>query len=478
MSLTTLLCTLTTAVTATTSFSLDMMLTREVRGAAYPVNRWNTQCSAASLNATPCGCYGGHSRRLATLESAGSNVVKLDLGGYASGSGLFFPAFRGEASSKFLADSGYDAIALNYRDFTAGVNSTEPTGGAWLASYLDTARTLDQTLPPAVVTNIDLTNDPYLTAATPTRANPNPAGHIAPWALIPMANGKTLALLSLLDPTHLYPLSPSYANRIFSYDRALASALARLRRLEGGPPDAIALAVSDVPLGPLPNGFHDLLARHHTTDATNAQYAELHALVYEAIGVDVVMLGIPQPTEAQVPHTLTNWANDEVLMVRGISSSSHGKYIDRVSTRLDNDGHLLRNTSSVVNIQLDCTAPTDQIASNDLHAFHERMSASLGLTRGYLQQPLDFPLRAGPQEVNHTWGTCPRLGVEQDTIVCGCRVSECPQGAFAADALQWGGNADIGLVNGGSIRATVPAGATRAVSCRCYPSSTPSSASR
>ena len=273
---------------------LDLKITRQVRGAAYPVNGWNTECSQADLTAEPCSCFGGASRRIATLNSD-ADAVKLDLGGHASGSGLFFPAFGGQAAARFIAASGYDALGLDYRDFAAGVNfnrTSEATGGRWLAIYIDTLRSLDPTLPPAVVTNIDLSNDPFLSAAVVNRTHRAPAGHISPFALVPLPDNRTLAFLHLVDPRHLHPLSPHYASRVFAFDQAIHSALASLRRLEGGPPDIIALSIADIPSGPLPRGFPDLLLRHGTSDGALAKEKELRSLVSEAIGVDVVLLGL------------------------------------------------------------------------------------------------------------------------------------------------------------------------------------------
>ncbi len=166
----------------------------------YPVNRWNTQCSAAELNATPCSCYGGAARRNAVLTSGDASTVRIDLGGYASGSGLFFPVFNGQASSRFLGAGGYSAFGLTYREFSVGANASDPTGGVWLAGYIDRVRALDPSLPPAVVTNIDLADDPHLIAADVTRAQPTPPGHVAPWALVPLSGNRTLAFLNLADP--------------------------------------------------------------------------------------------------------------------------------------------------------------------------------------------------------------------------------------------------------------------------------------
>ena len=97
------------------SFEVELLITREVRGAQYPVNRWNTQCENAT--ATPCDCFGGASRRHAALASArNGNAVAIDTGAFASGSGTFYAAFHGDAAKRYFGAAGYATFGLNYRD--------------------------------------------------------------------------------------------------------------------------------------------------------------------------------------------------------------------------------------------------------------------------------------------------------------------------------------------------------------------------
>ena len=141
-------------------FQVDLLITREVRGAVWPLNEWNSPCSIDQANATPCDCYGGASRRQAVFSSA-TEHVSIDTGSYFSGSGcarqplpitprpapnwargeppyhrldrLYFPVFRGNVSAEYFSAAGYKAWTLSYRDFAAGASAAEPTGGALLA---------------------------------------------------------------------------------------------------------------------------------------------------------------------------------------------------------------------------------------------------------------------------------------------------------------------------------------------------------
>ena len=109
---------------------------------------------------------------------------------------------QGDASASLFAASDYSAFGLNYRDFVAGVSATDPTGGVLLASYLTKIKNYDPTLPPAVVTNINLTGDANLNSDL-----------ISPYAVIMLPSGKEVALLNMLDPTYLISVSPHYAAR-------------------------------------------------------------------------------------------------------------------------------------------------------------------------------------------------------------------------------------------------------------------------
>ena len=71
-------------------FQVDLLITREVRGAVWPLNKYNSPCSTDNVNATPCNCFGGASRRQAVFSNAPEHV-SIDTGSYFSGSGCARP---------------------------------------------------------------------------------------------------------------------------------------------------------------------------------------------------------------------------------------------------------------------------------------------------------------------------------------------------------------------------------------------------
>ena len=198
-----------------------------MRGAAFPVNAWGTECSSTDYISTPCSCYGGAARRHTFLSSGREhpNTVALDLTSYFYGHGLYFPSFQGNASAEFFASAGYEAYGLGYRDFAGfmGSSPTDPDGAVALASYLARIRAFDPTLPLATASNIDL-------RGTALEA------HVAPFTIVPLANGASLALVTLFDRTDLLARKPSLGARVFDLRRGLHSALAQMRRRAGGMP--------------------------------------------------------------------------------------------------------------------------------------------------------------------------------------------------------------------------------------------------
>ena len=103
-------------------------------------------------------------------------------------------------------------------------------------------------------------------------------------------------------------------------------------------------------------------------------------------------------------------------------------------------------------VDLNCSMADDPTTRARLDTYHERMVEGLAATTGYLAADL----RAEQYD-----GNCVSLsdGLGVQRSVCGCRVAECGLGNLAADAMRWVVGADVALINGGSIRATLHEGA-------------------
>ena len=211
-------------------FSVTLLVTSEVRGAVFPVNKYATQCTLAYYEVNPHKCYGGAARRKTILEQRDAqNTVTIDAGANFYGSGLFYPLFLGQASNEFFGSARYDAWGLNYRDLAQW-------DGTFFKDYVAAARAVYPELPPAVHTNLNLTGDPNLTGE-----------EVAPYSLTALEDGRRLAFLSLADPSYLQSLQPGYADRHMSYSTSVTNALAQLRRLPEGEPDVIVCHMSSPP---------------------------------------------------------------------------------------------------------------------------------------------------------------------------------------------------------------------------------------
>ena len=138
------------------TFDVNFRVTSHIKGSSFPVDRWGTECSRALLNASPCSCYGGAARRhtfLADGDGVGEKIT-LDAGEHISGSGLFFPTLRGNASGSFFNAAGYDAVGLGYADFMAFVTPSDPSGAHGLARFLQ------RHVQHAVATSFNFTDTP------------------------------------------------------------------------------------------------------------------------------------------------------------------------------------------------------------------------------------------------------------------------------------------------------------------------------
>ena len=356
------------------------------------------------------------------------NAVTIDTGDYFFGRGSFFPTFRGNGSRLHFVRGGYDAFGVGYRDLMAGSLYRDGADGiAFLSRYIAAMRETTSTLPPATCTNLNL-----------SRATPLMRESVRPFTLMPLPNNRTLALLALTDPTFLFPIAPETASWLMPFERSLLAALAMLRRLPQGPPDIVLLSIPA-------SSFRD-----------GAKIAYFTRLMGSAIGVHALVVH-PSPTLPRHVE-LRNWAGDEALIYK-TSGASH---IDVLTLRL-RDRMLLGWSARAVH--LNCSSPEDTEAGPLLDEQLATISARLGGAEGYVQQRLPGA-QSGPCPTNVSLGaggdvsslSTASLLDGSTSRVCGCRVSECALGSLIADAMRWLTNSDVAFINGGAIRADLPAG--------------------
>lgn len=409
------------------TIDVTLLVTRELRGAHMPVNRFSGQCD----DAEDCSCTGGAHRRRAVIgrgtSTDASDVVALDTGAYHYGSGTFYSTFKGNASAEFFADAEYDAFGLTFRDFVGD-------GAEGLASYLRHARGLRPGLPLATVTNYNLDGDEVLGSL------------LAPYTLVALPGNETLAVLSLTDPTHM-GAQPGVTARLRPFRESLLGTLALLRRLL--PPPRVVVCM--VTHAPTPEA--DLAAAARDEVAVRDQV--VNELVREGIGVDVFILGGFYTRDAAgTPYVMQNWAGDDVLVAPAAGSGSYGRSIDNITISFRRaDGLLIGSSARVATIPMACGAAVHNATLARLREWHATNTRLLGDSVGTLLTALDAPEQVAPVASN---ASCTVLnGVD----VCGCRAASCEQGAFVADALAFvAPSADAAVFNAGSLRGRLSAG--------------------
>ena len=103
-----------------TAFTVQLVVTRDVRGMVQPVDSWGDRCFVTEppvVDSDGRGkCVGGSERRFNMIKSmreagaaAAMDVIVLDTGGYM-GSSLYH-----NISAHVMRYTGYDAIGLSYK---------------------------------------------------------------------------------------------------------------------------------------------------------------------------------------------------------------------------------------------------------------------------------------------------------------------------------------------------------------------------
>ena len=499
------------AASDASDFSLKLLFTGELRGAMYPVDKRQNECSAGRYNETPCECFGGAARRHAAFAAARDSpdspesVVLLETGSSFSGAGDFYPAFRGNATARYIAAAGYSAFGLAWRDL-----GRAPTGE--LAAFIERMRTLDPAMPAAVLSNLDPAKlgpaSTLVPAAVTSRETRMARGHVAPFALVPITGNRTLAVLQFANWMHLVPgrsrtltsalaahargphgqcfgAQADYARALLPYDQAMPRALENLRRLPGGPPDVIVAVIGGYDLDTEPcveeppsvctlQGSGSSLTEperlvQQAGGLGAAREAKALELVRRSAGIHVVLFtDVPWGGSHSVDEVITveNYVGETVLVFFEADGSdedatarplklgrAYGEIVVDMGRR---EAVPVVLNHSFVTRSMDCTAPEDPDVRAQLES--DKVAAethpSLSQIRGTLAAPFEAPLgTVYPLPEGQPKGGCVKLPrADPNVLFCSCRVAQCPQGALIADAWAEAAEADVAVINGGAIR--------------------------
>lgn len=299
-------------------------------------------------------------------------------------------------------------------------------------------------MPAPVITNLNLTADPHLTTALVSRGQLRPQGHVSPYGLVALPDGRTMGVLAFLDPTHLFALSSHYAARTLPYAQAMAHGLAQLARLPGGPPDVTVAIITSAPVD---GTFGENLEVVHGAKDT-AISAFVRKILRPATGLDILILGLNAGLWTG-PTIERNWAGDDVLVLPPHANrASLGTVIENATVTLNDDARLVHGAAAVAGAgvkSLTCAVQEEAAVAQGLAEHQATLDTALQEVMGYLDTRLAASNQATilePSDSPPAWGTgCTKLLGGGGVKVCGCRVSECPQGALAADAQRFASNA-------------------------------------
>lgn len=137
---------------AQADYTLNILHLNDFHSRIEPINKYDSTCSAEETAEN--ACFGGVARVKAKIDElrkqitdAGGNVIVLDAGDQSQGS-LMYTTYKGVAEAEFMAEIGFDAMAVGNHEFDNG-----PDG---LATFLDKVKF------PILSGNIDVSQNPVL----------------------------------------------------------------------------------------------------------------------------------------------------------------------------------------------------------------------------------------------------------------------------------------------------------------------------
>ena len=308
------------------------------------------------------------------------------------------------------------------------------TGSTEVVKYLQESGGL-----PACATNLNTTSDAEL------RANED---LVSAYTIVDLGNGKTLALLSLLDARQMEDLPDGSDVRVLSYERALTEALHQLAGLEIRP-HVIALIVSDMSAPDL----HDLLPR--SSGDAHAEAKAVLELAQQFIDLDLVIVAgdlgaklddyLDAGPDESSATKVRNWVGKTTWLATTAPQSLRGAAATRLVLDFEAGGD---RTCEADVIRFDCNVTEDNETRAAIDALSVLADGALRTSHvGYVTSDLNTAAEYP--------GRCTKI---DNSETCGCARAECAAGNVVADALAWYADTDVALLPSTSLSTTLRAG--------------------
>ena len=246
----------------------------------------------------------------------------VDAGSNFFGNGLVFDAFKGQSSRSIFSALQYDAFSLAHHDFAAGPTADQRSD-LFIAQHIGALRAHSTHMTPAVVTNMNITDNAHLSAA-----------HVTPYTLVQLQHNYTIAVFACVDLSKLATSSLPGSNMAHTYTtrsckHAVLSALAQLKRSTPSthPKPLTVLVVSDLPVSAAE-------MRAHGTK-TAAREAMVDEIAFELVDLDIVVINFPSPKREQLgAQPVINSASSTALMVP-VGDNAFGRAVYDITATFD-----------------------------------------------------------------------------------------------------------------------------------------------
>ena len=278
---------------AQADFALTILHINDFHSRIEPISRFDNTCSPA--DDAEGKCFGGVARLKTALEArraalGNAPVLTLDAGDQFQGT-LFYSTYKGAAEAEFMAQMGFDAMAVGNHEFDDG--------------------------PQALAAFIEAVPFPILSTNTNVAAEPLLADKVLPYVVVERG-GTLIGIVSALATNTDETSSPGQ-NVVFEDEIATLQA-----------------AVDDLTA----QGVRHIIALTHVGLPRDLEIAASVRGIDAIVGGHSHSLLSSTDEDADGPYPMMI-ANPDGVMVPVVTAYAYGKYLGELTLRFDDDGRVV-----------------------------------------------------------------------------------------------------------------------------------------